>query len=1077
MRRRALRRIGTVRTSLTSLAFRCALAGAVLLTAVVVINTSGTQSASGVGPRTWWVATSGTPDGTASSCADPDAVGATHAAIQSVLDQAADDDTVHLCAGTYAVGTTLSVDEDVTIVGDGVAATILDGGSSTRIMAITSTVSPTTGATIDSIQFRNGRVTGSGVSGGAILADPAAKLTIIDSLFRGNRATDEHGGAVALIGAEPDPGSLHVVGSTFVDNSAGADGGAIDTAGVSNPDSTITNSTFVENSAGREGAAVNATFGVMRVTHSTFLDNRAPNAGATVYKTVVSNSLIASSQPSSVDLCLAPDPANELTSNVTTDASCNGSGGVVTTAADLELTFLAPWGGDTPTVAIGSGSDAIGAIAANCQLTDQRGVNRAAPCDAGAFEYVAGAATLTPNRITVVVSAGLPVANYTLPGASNLTSPTYRLATEISPDLPPGLSVAPADGRLSGTPTAMPTTSALVITASDSSGAVASMRIDLDRCTLVQDQAGVYPITSRSDLTAFGELVCGRDSDYRLTTDIAWNAAWTGVGSPTQPFSGTFDGDGHAITGLQITGANYSAFITRASDATISALTFSADVEGGYGSAGLVGYAERTNILDVHGSVTVSGLVGGSGCTGGLAGEFYESGGAIADSSVTGTIDDPLGDWVGGLVGCAWPIVVTRSSFVGAVTGRTSVGGLIGWMEDTKIIDTFAVGDVTASAQLGGLVGEQLSGGPGVDPIAVASSYASVDLNGSSITTGGLVGLGQSTALEASFWQSGLATAGALTAVGVANDLGNTPTGSAATDPADLRSHGFLHAAGWAIVDGWVDPSTTSDVWGVCDLVGRPFHLHRHATNPCVAAPAEPVVSSPEPAVPQLPSSLIGITGQATAPSGEGTSTDPDETTTTTAPTTTTVPPADDDSPTTTANPTLQVGEHAVFVDGRAVATETTWTADGSLTVRVGDAEVGLGFEPNTAVTGPLGRLRQGRPLRLRLTGLRPGSIVTATLFSTPMPLGSVTADESGVVDASLTVPDQAPAGRHRLRLEVTDREGRSIEVWAGVEVDPGSVQLPATGSSAPVVPALMLLLAGAVTLGGTRRRRHMTAG
>ena len=88
---------------------------------------------------------------------------------------------------------------------------------------------------IDGVQFRNGRVTGAGVSGGAILVDPAAKLTIVDSLFRGNRATDEHGGAVALNGSPADPGSLHVVGSTFVDNSAGADGGAIDTAGVSNP--------------------------------------------------------------------------------------------------------------------------------------------------------------------------------------------------------------------------------------------------------------------------------------------------------------------------------------------------------------------------------------------------------------------------------------------------------------------------------------------------------------------------------------------------------------------------------------------------------------------------------------------------------------------------------------------------------------------------------------------------------------------------------------------------------------------------------------------------------------------------
>jgi len=1055
----------------------------------VVINTSGTQSASGVGPRTWWVATSGTPDGTASSCADPDAVGATHTAIQGVLDLVADGDTVRLCAGTYAVGTTLSVDEDVTLLGDGVAATILDGGTTTRIMAITSTVSDTTGATIDGVQFRNGRVTGAGVSGGAILVDPAAKLTIVDSLFRGNRATDEHGGAVALNGSPADPGSLHVVGSTFVDNYAGADGGAISTGGVSSPDSTITNSTFVDNVAGREGGAVNGTFGTTLVTHSTFLDNRAPNAGATTYKTVVSNSLIASSQPSSVDLCFSSDSANELTSNVTTHASCNGSGGVVSTASDLELTFLAPWGGDTPTVAIDSGSDAIDAIAANCPATDQRGVSRgAAPCDAGAFEYVPGAAALTPSRIELEMLAGEPLENYTLPVASGLTSPAYRLATEVSPALPAGVSLSTSTGRLSGTPTENTTASAFVITATDSNGAVASLHIDVDVCPMSQDQAGVFLISSRSELGGFQDGACGLDSDYRLTTDVAWNASWTSVGSPAAPFTGTFDGNGHAITGLQITGGNFSAFIRRAIDATISALTFSADVEGGYGSAGLVGYSERTNILDVHGTVTVSGQNGGAGCTGGLAGEFYEGGGAIADSSVTGTLYDPDGDWVGGLVGCAWPVVVTRSSFVGAVTGRVSVGGLIGWMEDTKIIDSFAVGDVTGSAQLGGLAGEQLSGGPGADPVAVATSYAAVALYGSNVTTGGLVGLGQSTALEASFWQSGLATAGALTAIGVANDLGNTPTGSAATSPADLRSLTFLDTAGWAIRDGWQDPTTTSDVWGLCELMGRPFHLRRYASNPCVAAPTqEPApMSEPSPA-PQLPSSLINMTGAPTPPAGSASSNGTDDVTNTAvpgsvAPSTTTAPPTTDVSPTSTPtstptpDPVLAAGEVAGFADGRPLAPTSAWAADGSLAVRIGDAQLSLGFEQNTGGFAPRGRVWQGRPVRITLGGLQPRSSAVMTLFSTPMHLGDAIVDQDGVFSGLVNVPDSAAAGAHRIRLEVIDRAGRAIELWVGVDVQPRQMQLPATGGSAPVGLALVLLLAGAIVIGGTRWRRTENA-
>lgn len=94
-----------------------------------------------------------------------------------------------------------------------------------------------------------------------------------------------------------------------------------------------------------------------------------------------------------------------------------------------------------------------------------------------------------------------------------------------------------------------------------------------------------------------------------------------------------------------------------------------------------------------------------------LVGEFLE-GGTITDSSFSGNVSDPDGDYVGGLVG------------------------------------------------------EQVSGGPGADPIAVSNSYASVDLHGGSTAVGGLVGEGESTALEASFWQSGLATAGALSVIG-----------------------------------------------------------------------------------------------------------------------------------------------------------------------------------------------------------------------------------------------------------------------------------------------------------------------
>jgi len=55
------------------------------------------------------------------------------------------------------------------------------------------------------------------------------------------------------------------------------------------------------------------------------------------------------------------------------------------TFADPLLDPLADNGGPTPTMALGSGSPALGA-ATNCPATDQRGEERGEPCDSGAYE-------------------------------------------------------------------------------------------------------------------------------------------------------------------------------------------------------------------------------------------------------------------------------------------------------------------------------------------------------------------------------------------------------------------------------------------------------------------------------------------------------------------------------------------------------------------------------------------------------------------------------------------------------------------------------------------------------------------
>jgi LPXTG-motif cell wall-anchored protein len=116
-------------------------------------------------------------------------------------------------------------------------------------------------------------------------------------------------------------------------------------------------------------------------------------------------------------------------------------------------------------------------------------------------------------------------------------------------------------------------------------------------------------------------------------------------------------------------------------------------------------------------------------------------------------------------------------------------------------------------------------------------------------------------------------------------------------------------------------------------------------------------------------------------------------------------------------------------------------------------------------------------------------SQVVVTLFSTPVQLGTMTADASGTAQGSFTVPADTPAGAHTIELTGTDPAdaARTVNLTMTVTTSgtsPGtptgtggtsgtSAALPLTGASSRdlVSAALLLLAAGFFLLG--RRYRH----
>ena len=404
-------------------------------------------------------------------------------------------------------------------------------------------------------------------------------------------------------------------------------------------------------------------------------------------------------------------------------------------------------------------------------------------------------------------------------------------------------------------------------------------------CPLLDSQPGTgtaadpIQIASRDALTTLAAFESCYSSThvFRQTADIDLSAApWLPIAS----FAGTYDGGGHRITGLTVTGAIRAAGLFAVlSGATVRDLTIVAPaidgsdytragalaagarastiervvVEGGSVTAyeyvgGVVGYACRSDLLRsassaaIRGVQNVGGLVGRltsrSDCDGLLdpvAAGTGPGAGSISDSSASGAVTSTAD--AGGLVGSLGAVSVERSFASGAVTTlHSAVGGLAGWARETTLTDVYATGAATAGWSLaGGLIGATAD-------VVLTRAYATGRVTATS-GAGGLVGdelettngvatpLVTRQAAATSFWDA--ATTGQATSYGGF---------ATAKSTADLQALATYTAVGWPIARGFSTAAGTT--WGICPTGngGLPFLQNRYtaSTQPCAGTPGAP---------------------------------------------------------------------------------------------------------------------------------------------------------------------------------------------------------------------------------------------
>jgi hypothetical protein len=294
----------------------------------------------------------------------------------------------------------------------------------------------------------------SGNTGGAVWA--RGDVTVTNSVFSGNSG----GSGAAIFAADEEdyiPRAVLITGSTFYNNEADFDGGAVFGYGSVE----ISNSTFVDNTAKAGGAVyVTAIFdsGALNVTNSTFknnvvsgddaeggalfaesgqvifstfVDNTAPSPveggekpGNAIYKygssqfNVGGNIFAGSSSYPQLGYGVDVSPFIDLGGNVFStssatetditqdDSSVFGASliSIFGTTAPVLATF-SPNSSGTQTIGLAAGSPALNIVPNDVPFTsvtsDQRGATRSHPADAGAFEgVVAPTPTPTPTPST-----------------------------------------------------------------------------------------------------------------------------------------------------------------------------------------------------------------------------------------------------------------------------------------------------------------------------------------------------------------------------------------------------------------------------------------------------------------------------------------------------------------------------------------------------------------------------------------------------------------------------------------------------------------------------------------------------
>lgn len=199
------------------------------------------------------------------------------------------------------------------------------------------------------------------------------------------------------------------------------------------------------------------------------------------------------------------------------------------------------------------------------------------------------------------------------------------------------------------------------------------------------------------------------------------NISWTPIGTEDNPFSGTFDGNGHIISNMCINRPteNRNALFGRTQKSYIKNV--------GIISSYVIGYSMQAALIGQGGDDNSASKISNSFSLATINGKYSRSAGLCAvycnvvNSYNGGNITNGNEDLTGGIL-AAWGIVENSYNYGKITSSANSVGGIVGWMGSA--INTYNLNTVSAvSNATGGILG------CGDDKSTIINSYNSGKCN------------------------------------------------------------------------------------------------------------------------------------------------------------------------------------------------------------------------------------------------------------------------------------------------------------------------------------------------------------